>query len=453
MLQMVLAELELQKEIKAPRPEPVGGPVGSAAASNNLGAAYSTMKMFELALPHLQRAARLSEDLYGPQLRLQVIIDYANLAEAGVHWALHAESVGRTNEARQRAQLARRHAREFGVAARQQGRSDAERFARVLLIGARSVAAPEEIHDKDRIDLEEIRSFPIFGDDPAAVVVWAVTARVCRLTGDPQGCREAAMAASHLHHTGDHTMISAALREAALIERPEEFTWAYARAIAGQTESARRRAVAAFRTRLALAGLEQRYERISADRQRLQRQLEEAARGEAELIHAATHDALTGLANRTLFMQRLETVMQSCRVQPTDVAVAFIDLDNLKAINDDHGHALGDQVLRWVADQLQASVGAGDTVARISGDEFAVLLVSHEELATVGQWADRINDDLNDLRAQTQAPKPVTVSVGVCLVPAGSQATSEQVLEVADRQMYAAKQAGKARARLLRLDQ
>ncbi len=270
LLQMVLGELELQEESRSPRTEPTGGPLGVCAASNNLGMAYSTLRMFELAEPHLQRAARLSEELYAPELHLQVIVDYANLAAVGVRWALHAESVGRTNEARQRAQLARRHAREFGVSARRLGRDDAEMFARALLIGARSLAAPEELGHDDRIAMEVISGGPFFGDDPTEMMVRAIQARVCRLTGDPVGCREAAKRASDLAATGDQTMIAVALREAALLEQPDEFTWSYARTIAGQTESARRRAVAAFRTRLALAGLEQRHQRVPTEDAHLQ---------------------------------------------------------------------------------------------------------------------------------------------------------------------------------------
>lgn len=443
LLQLVLAELELQDENRSPRPEPAGGPLGVCAASNNMGDAYSTLRMFELAEPHLQRAARLSEELYAPELQLQVLVDYANLAGVGVRWALHAESVGRSQEARQRAQHARRHAREFGVSARRLGREDAERYARALLIGARSLAAPEELSDDDRLELRRTAAGPFFGDEPTELIVCAIQARVCRLTGDPQGCREAAKRTVGLSGTGDHTLVAVALREAALMEEPDEFTWSYARTIAGQTESARRRAVAAFRTRLALAGLEQRHERVPTENARLHAQMGLTVRGEAELIHAATHDALTGLPNRTLFQQRLESALGSVRDGDFGITVAYVDVDDLDRVNHDHGEAVGDRILRWVADRLAQTVRSSDIVARLGGDVFAVLMHCTPTVETAQEWADRVNDDLGDASALTHSPHEVavTVSLGVCLVAQGASTTPQQVmsqthsvLDVAKRQ-------------------
>lgn len=439
LLQLVLAELELQDELKSPRPDPVGGPLGPAAASNNLGEAYATLRMFELAEPHLQRAARLSEQMYAPALRLQVTVDYANLACVGVRWALHAESVGRANEARERAEMARRSARAFGVNARQQGLDDAERFARALMIGARSLASPSEVTAGDREALEEIAAAPFFGDDPTEVMVRTIQARVCRLTSDPQGCRDAAKRASALAQNGDQTLIAVALREAALLEMPDQFTWAYARAIAGQTESARRRAVAAFRTRLVLAGLEQRHQRVSEARQRLQRQLGDVTRGEADLVHAATHDELTGLPDRTLFIQRLDSALQSARESTSGLAVVLVDIDDLQEVNEKRGAAVGDQVLRWIGDRLQTSVRAADTVARLGDDEFAVLMVSQVSLPSVQSWADSLLDDLCDDRAETHEPHRVSVGVGVCLVQPGACLSPDQVMQEAQTVLDLAK--------------
>ena len=443
LLQLVLAELELQEESRSPRAEPAGGPLGVCAASNNMGDAYSTLRMFELAEPHLQRAARLSEELYAPELQLQVIVDYANLAGVGVRWALHAESVGRTNEARQRAQQARRHAREFGVSARRLGREDAERYARALLIGARSLAAPEELTDDDRLELQETSVGPFFGDAPTELIVAAIQARVCRLTDDASGCREAAKRAVALSGIGDHTLVAVALREAALLEKPDEFTWSYARTIAGQTESARRRAVAAFRTRLALAGLEQRHQRVPTEDARLHAQLGRAVRGEAELIHAATHDALTGLPNRMLFQQRLDGALHAVRDATAGLTVAFVDVDGFDQLNQNHGQDVGDQILRWVADRLSHTVRSNDTVARLGGDVFAVLMQCAPTVEAAQRWADQVNDDLGDASALTHSPHevPVTVSVGVCMVAEGAVTSPEQVmaqshsvLDVAKRQ-------------------
>src|SRR5204862_955158 len=95
---------------------------------------------------------------------------------------------------------------------------------------------------------------------------------------------------------------------------------------------------------------------------------------EALLRHQAFHDALTGLANRTLFVDRVDHALSVRR--PTagpGTAVAFIDLDDFKTVNDSLGHAAGDQLLQIVAQRLHAEVRAGDTAARLGGDEFAIL--------------------------------------------------------------------------------
>lgn len=440
-LQMVLAELDLQQGLQDPSPEPPGGPFGVAAAANNLGAAYATMRMFELALPHMQEAARLSDAHYGPALRLQVSVDLANLAELCARWALHAESVGRTQEARHQARAAREYAH---ACARLENPEDAglRRYVEALAIGARSVISPGEITQEDQAVVERTLDQPVAGDEPAEIVLRAIQARVCRLLGDTNRCQAAAARAAALSHTGDVSMVAVALREAALLEDPGNYTAHYARTLSAQMESARRRTVSGFQTRLALAGLKERYDQVSAERRELQQQLTDAARSAVELVHAATHDALTGLANRTVFLNRLDTVLISQRSWCSEIAVAFVDVDDLKQTNDTYGHAAGDKALCAVAECLLARTMAGDTVARISGDEFAVLLVSPPSVTELDDWGQRLN---------TELAGAASVSVGICVVEAGANLAPAQVLEAADAQMYRAKHMGKARGALIRL--
>ena len=95
---------------------------------------------------------------------------------------------------------------------------------------------------------------------------------------------------------------------------------------------------------------------------------------ERQLSHRAYHDELTGLANRALFLDRMDHALRVARSERDPVVVLFVDLDDFKGVNDELGHAVGDQVLKSVADCIRKSAGSGDTAARLGGDEFAILL-------------------------------------------------------------------------------
>lgn len=164
---------------------------------------------------------------------------------------------------------------------------------------------------------------------------------------------------------------------------------------------------------------------------------------ENELRHQAFHDSLTGLANRALFEDRLgNAITRLLRTRGT-VGVLFLDIDDFKAINDGRGHRVGDQLLQAVSHRLVETVRAGDTLARIGGDEFAVI-VEAVDAAGVRETADRI-------LAALQPPVPigagetcVRVSIGVVTTNSGEHAAQE-LLRDADVAMYAAKNAGKGR--------
>ena len=106
------------------------------------------------------------------------------------------------------------------------------------------------------------------------------------------------------------------------------------------------------------------------------REINELKRAEITLEHLATHDTLTGLPNRYLMFDRLNQLLVRAARYTTSFAILFIDLDGFKRINDSRGHEVGDLVLRGVADRLSESLRAADTVARIGGDEFLILLES-----------------------------------------------------------------------------
>ena len=159
---------------------------------------------------------------------------------------------------------------------------------------------------------------------------------------------------------------------------------------------------------------------------------------EEELRRQALEDPLTGLANRTLFKDRVDHALERRSDDSTSIAVVFMDLDDFKTVNDSLGHAAGDELLVSVAQRIKESVRTSDTVARLGGDEFAVLLDDVEDVAVP---AHRI---LQALKAPIALEgKPVTVhgSVGIALHEAGQ--TAADLLRNADVAMYKAKGEGK----------
>jgi diguanylate cyclase (GGDEF)-like protein len=165
---------------------------------------------------------------------------------------------------------------------------------------------------------------------------------------------------------------------------------------------------------------------------------------EAQLQHNAFHDALTGLANRALFTDRLEHALARTDRGQTPVAVLFVDLDDFKAVNDGSGHGAGDALLIAVADRLRRVLRPGDTVARLGGDEFAVLLEdagSHHAEAT----AQRLLAVLTEPFPVAEADVRISASVGIAVGAAGLH-DPDELLRHADVAMYAAKEAGKGRS-------
>ncbi|OAB61513.1 hypothetical protein AY599_05785 [Leptolyngbya valderiana BDU 20041] len=171
----------------------------------------------------------------------------------------------------------------------------------------------------------------------------------------------------------------------------------------------------------------------------------ERKKAEVQLRYDALHDALTGLPNRTLFMERLSQAIAYKKRQPNySFAVLYLDLDRFKSINDSLGHLAGDRLLVEVAKRLKSLVRQGDTVARLSGDEFAILLQDMSADANAQLLADRLQNSLqNPLELEYQEIF-VTASIGIVLVDTLYQTPSD-VLRDADTAMYRAKQLGKAR--------
>ena len=155
----------------------------------------------------------------------------------------------------------------------------------------------------------------------------------------------------------------------------------------------------------------------------------------ATLAERAVRDPLTGLANRTLLEERLKAVLARDARSGSSTAVLFLDLDGFKAVNDRHGHAVGDLVLRTVAERLTAAVRPSDTVARLGGDEFVVLVEGTND-ATVEHLVDRLRKAVGEPIGTLDLQ--VGVSIGVALSHRGD-AEPGGLLNDADREMYAVK--------------
>jgi diguanylate cyclase (GGDEF)-like protein/PAS domain S-box-containing protein len=165
------------------------------------------------------------------------------------------------------------------------------------------------------------------------------------------------------------------------------------------------------------------------------------ARREAEeqLRHQAFHDALTGLANRALFTDRVEHALVVRREAAREVAVLFLDLDDFKAVNDTLGHAAGDALLRIVGARLRHALRPSHTVARLGGDEFAILIEEIAGMSTAVDAAERLVSVLQAPFDVDGREVFVTASVGIAL---GRDA--DELLRAADVAMYRAKAMGKA---------
>jgi diguanylate cyclase (GGDEF)-like protein len=164
-----------------------------------------------------------------------------------------------------------------------------------------------------------------------------------------------------------------------------------------------------------------------------------------ELSYQALHDTLTGLPNRALVLDRAEQMIARVARQPDLAAGAlFIDIDGFKHVNDNLGHAAGDQVLRAVAGRLQGAIREQDTVGRLGGDEFVVLVESAADATMIDRLADRLAEVLREPVELDDGLKisAVTASIGVSI---GQYATPDALLRDADLALYSAKAAGKDR--------
>jgi diguanylate cyclase (GGDEF)-like protein len=172
------------------------------------------------------------------------------------------------------------------------------------------------------------------------------------------------------------------------------------------------------------------------------RDMTERRDAEAQIRFMATHDALTGLPNRTLFRDRLEQVLVRARRTGEKVAVLCLDLDRFKAVNDTLGHPVGDLLLSAVAQRIKTHLSATETVARLGGDEFAILQAGPEQPQGVTALAQRLVDAMRDPFFVDGHKLNIGVSIGVALAPSDGFDV-DSLLKCADLALYRAKAEGR----------
>ena len=170
----------------------------------------------------------------------------------------------------------------------------------------------------------------------------------------------------------------------------------------------------------------------------LRSELEGTIAGERQARHQALHDSLTSLPNRGCFRDRLALAIARATTQASGLAVLYLDLDGFKAINDQHGHAVGDEVLTIVAARMSRAVRVGDTVARLGGDEFGCLLTAFRDREHLSRMATKLFDAIAAPMTIDCLVLEVRPSIGIALCPEHGS-TPGHLLACADAAMYDAK--------------
>jgi diguanylate cyclase (GGDEF)-like protein/PAS domain S-box-containing protein len=168
---------------------------------------------------------------------------------------------------------------------------------------------------------------------------------------------------------------------------------------------------------------------------------------ERRLLHEATHDSLTGLPVRRVALDRAGAALTAPAEAGRLAAVLFIDLDNLKAINDSHGHRVGDEVLRSAASRMRNAARAGDVIARYGGDEFIALVFEPAGRDELDAFAERLHADLSTALRLGPLSLHTGVSIGITTVGPDDPRGAAELIRDADLAMYAAKSAGRGHTR------
>lgn len=187
---------------------------------------------------------------------------------------------------------------------------------------------------------------------------------------------------------------------------------------------------------------------LSARNRQLEAEIVERKRIEEDMRHLATHDGLTGLPNRVLFMERLHAAIAQSAERGSRLALVYLDINGFKEVNDAHGHSAGDAVLHTLAERLRGHLKSGDTAARLGGDEFAIIVVEVADVAEALRLGDALDQQLREPLLHRQGSSELALSlhssIGLAVFPDHGD-SAEAIIFAADQAMYTAKRAGKGR--------
>ena len=191
------------------------------------------------------------------------------------------------------------------------------------------------------------------------------------------------------------------------------------------------------------------FKQISIEQKTVSEQMKTQEQMQDELLkqkdileYQATHDALTGLPNRTLFNDRLEQSIQKAKRNSTNIALFFIDLDHFKEINDSLGHHVGDEVLKVITSRLNLVIRLEDTIARLGGDEFTIIMENVNNVQYVILFSQKILNILLEPISINSQKLYLSTSIGISLFPQDTE-DADSLLKYADAAMYKAKEEGR----------
>ncbi len=233
------------------------------------------------------------------------------------------------------------------------------------------------------------------------------------------------------------------------VTKPVDFPVALAR-VNAQVERKRAEEAAQSANQVLRETLESKVEERTRDlvrvNQDLTKEISQRQRSEDRIRYLAHHDALTGLGNRVLFHEQLTEALARLAGTPETLALLFLDLDGFKSVNDTLGHAIGDALLRQVADRLRDALEGQGAIARLGGDEFAVLHLAKEHPGSAAALAERLIGLFGEPFSIDGRELLIGTSCGIAVAP-GDTADAGELLKMADLAMYRAKAAGRGNYR------
>jgi diguanylate cyclase (GGDEF)-like protein/PAS domain S-box-containing protein len=175
----------------------------------------------------------------------------------------------------------------------------------------------------------------------------------------------------------------------------------------------------------------------------LDNRIEQLEKTNQQLSLAATHDHLTGLSNRRLFIELVEKLIDLATRDRKYISIVFIDLDDFKQVNDNYGHDVGDKLLKAVATILEHNVRKSDVVSRIGGDEFLICFTQHQSQTSIIKHGQHIVKQIKQINKIDHHSIAISASVGIITTKASHTTELAKLVKLADQAMYKAKSAGK----------